>query len=82
MSGHETYTGRDYGSHAKQRAERREATGMDVALGDSVPFDLSVEFEQDLQDDLAAEARGDDRPYGITPSVLVTGNATNLRRAA
>lgn len=73
------YLGRDYGTHAAQLAEQREASGMDVALC-TAPFDLAVEWEQDLQDDLAAERQGDDRPFGMAP--LIPAHTINLRRAA
>jgi hypothetical protein len=76
----EGYTGRDYGTHHAQLAEQQEANGMDVVLG-SAPYDLAVEWEQDLQDDLEAERLGDDRPYDMAAWSRPV-NTTNLRMAA
>lgn len=57
MSGPDTYLGRDYGSHAEQTRELEEVRGY------REPDERAVDFEQDLQDDLAAER------LGITPKL-------------
>lgn len=72
MSGWETYLGRDYGNHAHQTRELDELRGYREA------DDRAVDFEQDLQDDLAAERRGVKQKLRLRPARM----NTNLRMAA
>jgi hypothetical protein len=72
MSGPDTYLGRDYGSHAQQTRELEELQGY------REPDERLTDWEQDLQDDLAAERRG------VKPklSMRTAPINTNLRMAA
>jgi hypothetical protein len=72
VSGRETYLGRDYGSHAEQTRELEELRGY------REPNDRAVDWEQDHQDDLAAERRGVKPKLRLRPAQM----NTNLRRAA
>jgi hypothetical protein len=56
-----TYTGRDYGSHARQRSELAEMRGMRTEW----PADPRDEWEDDHRTDLEAERRGVDAPFGL-----------------
>jgi hypothetical protein len=72
VSGRDTYLGRDYGSHARQVEELEERRGY------REPDDRAADWEQDLQDDLAAERRGDKPKLHMRPARM----NTNLRMAA
>lgn len=72
MSGPDTYLGRDYGSHQAQTRELEELRGY------REPDERAVDWEQDLQDDLAAERRGVKPKLSMRPAQI----NTNLRIAA
>jgi hypothetical protein len=71
VSGPDTYLGRDYGSNRRQAEELEERRGY------REPDERAVDWEQDLQDDLAAERRG------VKPklSMRTAPINTNLRMA-